>query len=265
MKFSILTYNVLFNNAVPQLATILNKYKPDIVCLQEVDTSAKNLQQLELDDYRLADYSNSFIKFGNIYGVATFYKKKNFRLVKSDSFNIPRSFFEILLLLMRLLKGLDQPRTMLGTDFVHESTKKKISVYNIHLTVMTTNTGRMKQINQILETFDSDRETSCILAGDFNYFPYARKNLENLMEQFGLKEATHNIPYTIEYTRGANGAKMFHYSLLQKLSAKLIGRLFSLNRLKLDYIFFRHLQLIETKRVRFNHSDHFPIISEFEV
>ena len=63
MKFTLLTYNVLFNKAFSHLPDILKQYQPDIVCLQEVDTREENLNQLEKCGYRLADYANCFIDF----------------------------------------------------------------------------------------------------------------------------------------------------------------------------------------------------------
>ena len=81
MTFSVLTYNTLFNRAVNKLDIIVSQLHPDILCLQEVETEEKNLKKIENLGYRLADYSNSFIKFGKIYGVATFYNpnKLSFR------------------------------------------------------------------------------------------------------------------------------------------------------------------------------------------
>ena len=63
MQFSLLTYNTLLNDAQKGLHLIFNKYNPDLVCLQEMDTDAKNIEKIEKLGYSLADYSNGFIKF----------------------------------------------------------------------------------------------------------------------------------------------------------------------------------------------------------
>src|SRR3989344_4360614 len=134
MTFSLLTYNVLFNKAFLQIENILYKYKPDIVCLQEVDTSSNNLTRLEKFGYKLADYSNSFIQFGKIYGIATYFNPEKLKLIKSNSFNLPKSIYELIITLIRILRGGNKPRTILRTDFLLNK-KKSISIFNIHLSL----------------------------------------------------------------------------------------------------------------------------------
>ena len=76
MNLSLLTYNTLFNNAVGKLDEVVNIYHPDIICLQEALTGEKSIKKIEKWGYKLADYSNSFVKFGKIFGVITFYNPK---------------------------------------------------------------------------------------------------------------------------------------------------------------------------------------------
>lgn len=259
MRFSLLTYNTLFNRATVGLKTIIDRYHPDIVCLQEVDTNEKNFNQLEKLNYRLADYANSFLKFERIFGVATFYNRQKFMFLESQTLNLPRTIIEMVLTIIQLILRVNKPKTVLKTDFLHKSTKKKVSVFNVHLILFTTNEVRIKHIKQVLDSFHVTNNQPLIIAGDFNYYPYSRKKLEKMMKKYGLTEATRNIRQTVQFS---SDGKFEHFNLIQKLSAKIINRTI-IHRLKLDYIFFKDLKLKETKRIEVKYSDHYPILSIF--
>jgi len=260
MNFSLLTYNVLYNKAYLELEKILKECSPDIVCLQEIDTEEKNLEYLEKFGFKLADYSNSFLKFGKIYGIATFYNPNRLRLIESNFFFLPKSIYEFFLTVLKMLKGGNKSRTLLETHFMLNKSKTRIAVFNTHLTLLGANGIRLKQIKEALVNYEIKEKKPLIMAGDFNYFPYGRKNLENLMKQYGFAEATRNIDYTIKYSPSG---KREQYNFIQKLAAKLYSKFFT-NRLKIDYIYYKNLVLKKTERIDLRLSDHFPIISYFE-
>lgn len=239
MTISILTYNVLFNSAVSSFENILNFCRPDIVCLQEIETDEANLRLIEKHGYKLADFSNSFIKFGKVFGLATFYNPDTLEYKDSASLTLPRSYYEFFLVLLR---GGNNPRTVLKTEFATKKTGKKITNYNLHLSAWGTNGIRVKQIRTTLEDLHIDKQSAIIIAGDFNY-PYQRKKFQELIEEYSLSEATTNMYTTFE-------GKWFEIFPM---------------KLKLDYILFKNIQLIKTEKVPFRDSDHFPILSEFEV
>ncbi len=238
MDFSVLTYNTLYNQALKKIKNVLLESFVDILCFQEIETKEETFDQIEKLGFKLANYSNSFIKFNKIYGIATFYNPKTIVLNNSNIFNLPRSFYEKLL---QLLRNKNVSRTVLKTNFIHKSKKKKFTVYNLHLTSWGTNGVRAKQIR---ETFQNiNKETSnqpIIMMGDFNY-PYGRKRFESLIQKYQFSEGTKNILYTLE-------SKIL----------KLIPI-----RMKLDYILYRNLKLSGTKRIEKKYSDHFPITSKF--
>jgi len=95
MDFTVLSYNTLFGNGQNGLKIIFEKYHPDIVCLQEVNTSESSLQEITKLGYTLADYSNAFIKFNQIYGVATFFNSETFNITSSNSISLPTGFFDV--------------------------------------------------------------------------------------------------------------------------------------------------------------------------
>src|SRR3989344_5253351 len=84
MTLSLLTYNLLHNKALTMLEKVIEPYSPDILLLQEIDTSESNLSIVESLGYTLSDYANSYLKYGKVYGVATFYKNKKLIIVAGD-------------------------------------------------------------------------------------------------------------------------------------------------------------------------------------
>lgn len=126
---------------------------------------------------------------------------------------------------------------------------------------MAQNGLRLKQIKEAVDYYDISQNQNMIIAGDFNYLPYARKSLERLMRKYGLTEATHNIRYTL---RLSSDGKRESYNLLQKLLSKIVTRTIT-KYLKIDYIFYKNLTLKETKRINVGYSDHYPILSTFKI
>lgn len=261
MKFSLLTYNTLFNSAYLKLDLILDKFKPDILCLQEVDTDSTNLKIIESKGYFLADYSNSFIKFTKIYGVATFYNPNTFRFIKSDSIKITTSLSELFFTLIELIVGVNKPKSILRCDFIHRKTQKKLIVCNSHLIVIGSNALRIKHLNNALKSFNIDKKTPLIIGGDFNYLPYQRKKLENIMRKYNLIEATKNIRKTVDFSIID---KKKYITKFQRAFVKFLDRLF-LYKMKNDYVFYRGVKLIKNQRINIQFSDHFPIISIFSI
>ena len=260
MTFSILTYNTLFNRAVEEIKPVILKHKPDILCLQEVKTEEENLKKMEKLGLKLADFSNSFIKFGTVYGVATFYNPKKFKHLGSSPLHSGSSLTEILFQLFQALLGYNKPKTFLKSDFKDKASGKSMSICNIHLYVVGSNALRIKHIKEVLLAIEIKEKAPLVLAGDFNYFPYQRRRLENLMKAYRLKEATKNIFQTIKFTRDG----LFeNFNLFQRISLKLAKKL--LQNLKIDYIFYRGLALKKTERVEVRFSDHFPIVSYFRL
>ncbi len=238
MQFSVLTYNLLYNRATKQLKSVLAETKPDLIFFQEIITKEEDLQTIENAGYRLAEFSNSFIRrSGQIFGVATFYNPKVFSPVHSRSIDLPAGALEALIFLLR--RG-EVPRTVLETEFVFKQTKKKLVTYNIHLSAAAMNTVRQKQILSAFHELKLDKKLPIIIAGDFNY-PYNRKDFEDLIKEYNLKEATNNLAFTSRFLK--------------------IAPL----KLKLDYILYKNLLSIETKRVDIKLSDHYPILSIFSL
>lgn len=238
MKFSVLTYNLHFHKAFSDIQHLLTEHKPDMACFQETETDEKGFAELEQIGYKLADYSNSFIRGSKVFCVATFYKVDNVVLTDSECITLPRSFYEVLLFLLR---GNHGPRSVLKSDFLI-SNKKNITLYNLHLTALATNGDRVKQLIHTLEDLKLHNKKNVIIAGDFNY-PYGRKKFEELINKYHLSEATSNITFT------------FEQNILGLFSVKL----------KDDYILYKNLTVVETKKISETISDHYPVLTVFEI
>ena len=236
MQLKLLTYNLFFNKALEKIDEVVTSQKPDIVLLQEFQTSSVGFTPIEKLGYKLANYSNSFLKHGTTFGVATFYNPGKLVVRKSYSIDLPRSIYELFLI---LFYGGNKPRTVLKTDFELKTSKKKFTVYNIHLSWFNTNSLRIKQLKEVFKTIGTDG-SPILVGGDFNY-PYGRRKFELFIKEYNLHEATNTILYTFE-----------------KRFLKFIKL-----RWKLDYILYHNIDTITTSRINITNSDHYPIISEF--
>lgn len=235
----LLTYNLLFNGAVPDIAQIIQDERPDVICLQEIQTAEENLCFLETQGYKLADYSNSFVEKGTIYGIATYYNAEVLKVVETESSDLPRGLGELILVILR---GVSYNRTIIRTEFVDVKTNKPLTIYNVHFSPWATNGIRVKQLKLTLSDTQNVTDKPIVIAGDFNY-PYGRKKFEEIIEESGLKEATNNLFFTLE-------RRYFKF-----LSIKM----------KLDYILYKNLKHHSTKKMPSYSSDHFPILAEFEI
>ncbi|MFA6532706.1 MAG: endonuclease/exonuclease/phosphatase family protein [Patescibacteria group bacterium] len=261
MAVSLLTYNTLFNNAVQKFDELINVYHPDFICLQEALTDDKSIQKIEKFGYKMADYSNSFVKFGHIYGVITFYNPRIFSYQDSFKLNLGTNIGEYFFYFLRIILGYNQPKTILETDFTHKLSKKKISICNVHLYVIGSNELRIGHINKVLKSINLAKKERLVMVGDFNYFPYKRRGLEKMMAKYGLKEATSNIRQTMKFTKDGKFEK---YNLFQRLTLPFVNK-FIAKQIKTDYSFYRGLKLIKTERIESQTSDHYPIISTFNI
>ncbi|MEI6532351.1 MAG: endonuclease/exonuclease/phosphatase family protein [Candidatus Roizmanbacteria bacterium] len=238
MEISLLTYNIYYNKAFSKLQELVAMYRPDIICLQEVDVKNQFLEKKLPQNYSLADCSNSFIHKDVMFGNATFYNKTKLDFKQSTVFNLPFSTYETL---YNLFQGVKQNRTLLKTIFTLKDTSIELDIYNIHFTPKATNRTRIKQMNLAFNNTLPDISHPQIFAGDFNY-PFRRKRFEKIFHKYDLLEATSNITHTLEHK--------FKFIRIP---------------LKLDYILYKNIEFIKTTKITTPGSDHYPILSEFNI
>jgi endonuclease/exonuclease/phosphatase family metal-dependent hydrolase len=254
MDFSLFSFNTLLGNGIKDLKLIFEKNKPDIICLQEMDTSEKSLLEITTLGYDLADYSNSFIKNSSIYGVATYYNSSQFKFISSQVISLPSGFFDYLVYVLKIFKSGKKTRTVLKTEFKHIKTNSHLYIVNIHLTPWATNNTRLKHLKKTLDEIGSNNKSPIIVSGDFNY-PYGRKKLEECMSLYRFKEATNTILSTV--------FKLQTVTLIERFISLFQNFLYR-NGAKLDYMFYKNCSVVSSKTLHAKHSDHLPIISYFK-
>lgn len=233
-ELKLLTYNVMFNRAIKDIPAILESDAPDIVCLQEVFMD----RSMYYPDYRTAATSASFYKVGKTYGLATLYRPDKIRFVSSKSITLPQSIYEAF---VSLFNG-SAPRTALRTDFILNGSGKEVSIYNLHLThVVATNNVRVKQLRETFDDLDFKKGQGIVVAGDLN-FPFRKKSLEEIIQEYDLLEATTEVMDT----------------------TKVPFRSLPMFNVKLDFVFYSGLEHTETHKLEGHKlSDHAPLLSKF--
>ncbi len=174
----------------------------------------------------------------------------------------PNLFDRILSLIFNFLANTKEKRTVLENTLYDSLTKKNITIYNNHFPVLTTNGAKIKALKDLFDYYQIKNKKITIIAGDFNYLPYGRRRLEKLIYQYGLKEATKTIFYTIIYSL-KNKKVIRTYPFIGRIATKIFSWFFT-DRLKIDYIFYKGLKLKKTRRINVDFSDHYPILSTFD-
>lgn len=257
MVFSVLTYNLLYGSALTEVKEIVQKYQPDILCLQEFPITDEDKKISLLHNYKLASSANSFIKWGQIFGLATFYNQKRTAVSFLENQKIPHTFFDWVRFFRNFFKKRVK-REFLKTVFKFNGSKKTVAVFNIHLTAEATNEARINQVKEILKA-TKKISLPLIIVGDFNYAFYRRKKLEKLFQEYNFKEATANIDYTFFAKK-----RLFLYDFITKLLIKIATKFFP-EKFKLDFIFYRKVKLISCQRIESKISDHYPLIAKFKI
>jgi endonuclease/exonuclease/phosphatase family metal-dependent hydrolase len=154
--------------------------------------------------------------------------------------SLPESTYD---LWVYLRHGMNMARRFTEAKVFFKPAKKNIYVYNTHLTHLSFAELRLAQIHKVFEYMDNDisKKAPVIITGDLNLYN-GKTELEKLLEKYDLQEATSNLAYTFQ-----------HRVLFWTWKAKL------------DYIMFRNLDIVGTRRYDKGLSDHHPILTEFEL
>lgn len=240
MPLKLLTYNLLFGRALDHAQEIIDTEQPDIVCAQEIPTDLKSLHYLDKKNYKLVSWTNGFLKFWTIFGNATYINTKTCKLIEERNDALPASTYDLWVFLTH---GLHLTRRFTETRLLHKETGKEFLVFNVHLTHFSFADLRLSQLKTVFERIKeiNGKHTPVLIAGDFNLYN-GKTELEKMMQSYDIKEATTNLGYTFDY-------KLF----------------FTRIRMKLDYILYKNIELLETRRLPLQISDHHPIISEFKL
>lgn len=230
---SLLSYNIFFGLQLDNIINWINKKeKPyDLICFQEFP---------ENDIHRInellpkADYSHIYSPGIHVrkktFGELTLYNSKR---IKQKDFSIVNMGYGML---EKQILRVQSVRTTLIGHFSFQG--KPVIIANTHLTMLSHNNRRLKQLENVLSVMKQINEPSIIL-GDFNYSSlFSRKKLFSLMSR---NEFTNAIPKHKTH------------------------KLFMIKH-QLDYVFYKKITIYRAEvNHAINFSDHFPITLEFEI
>lgn len=190
MQLRITSYNLWFHKAYREIAKVIKKRPPDVLCLQECypDDLKRELEGMVLagtDRYthRLPIKHRKVAPVfagtlgGNV-GMAIYYNPTKLVLENLETFILPLPWQE--------RRG---GRIIQLAKFRDIATKKTLFIANIHLSaLLAPNRARRKQLREALDwvAVRSDAQP-VVLAGDFNY-PLAPGLLRTLMDRQGYAE-----------------------------------------------------------------------------
>ena len=235
MELLVLTFNLQNNRGFPKLLSLLDAYAPDVVALQEVVMSEDVLKALKKEGYDIAGYEKAFRRFSGTFSVATFYRIGSIKSVSQSTISLQRGIIEVI---DRFIWGVGK-RVVLVTTF--KAGKETFNILNVHMYPYSATHVRSKQFEKALQQARNVQLPTVIL-GDFNY-AYNRSSMETLMQKYDFQEATTHIFHT------------FFKNALKFLPIKF----------KLDYIFYRDITHVETKRVDTFMTDHTPLLAHFRL
>ncbi|UOE44170.1 endonuclease/exonuclease/phosphatase family protein [Agromyces larvae] len=169
----VISYNLRKHRAISELAALDERYRPDVICLQECDTSALAEQVGRL---RLA-HSTS----GNRLGLAMYYDPERLEPRALRAFALKKSLHD------RVLRPAHE--RLLGArlvDLAHA--RREVIVASFHAAPLTAlNSLRRHQIRSALgELQFLGPGLPTLMVGDYNY-PVFKENLADKVQQVGYE------------------------------------------------------------------------------
>jgi endonuclease/exonuclease/phosphatase family metal-dependent hydrolase len=166
----VISYNLRKNRASTELAALTEDFEPDVLCLQEADTSA--LPE-EVGALRLADST-----MRNRLGLALYYREDRFTAVRTQTFELKKSLHD------RLLQPAHE--RLIGTRLVDTEAQREVVVASFHAAPLTAlNSLRRHQIaaaHEQLRALGPGLPT--LMVGDYNY-PIFKGHLNERMMESG--------------------------------------------------------------------------------
>lgn len=166
----VISYNLRKNRASSELVTLIEQFDPNILCLQEADTSAL---PSELGPLHLADSTSR-----NRLGLALYYSRERFEAVETKSFELKKSLHD------RVLTPAHE--RLIGTRLIDQRDDRELVVASFHAAPLTAlNSLRRHQIKTAHEQLrELGPGLPTLMVGDYNY-PIFKDNLNERMLKSG--------------------------------------------------------------------------------
>lgn len=163
----VISYNLRKNRASSELVALVEQFQPNVLCLQECDTSTL---PVEVGALHLADSTSR-----NRLGLALYYSRDRFTAVETKAFELKKSLHD------RVLTPAHE--RLLGTRLVDGEDDRELVVASFHAAPLTAlNSLRRHQIKTAHEQLrELGPGLPTLMVGDYNY-PVFKDNLnEHLM------------------------------------------------------------------------------------
>jgi len=151
----VISYNLRKNHASGELVDLVHKFNPDVLCLQECDTTDL---PVDVGALRLADSTKR-----NRLGLAVYYRTDRFSTLETQAFSLKKSLHDM------VLKPAHE--RLIGTRLVDHETDRELVVASFHAAPLTArNSLRREQIraaHELLLTLGHGLPT--LMVGDYNY------------------------------------------------------------------------------------------------
>jgi len=166
----VISYNLRKNSASGELIALVEKYDPDLLCLQECDTLDL---PAEVGLLHLADSTTR-----NRLGLAVYYRRDRFAATKTQAFALKKSLHDMVLT--------PAHERLLGTLLFDMAAERELVVASFHAAPLTArNSLRRNQIRSAhaeLNVLGPNLPT--LMVGDYNY-PIFKKHLSNEVRDSG--------------------------------------------------------------------------------
>jgi endonuclease/exonuclease/phosphatase family metal-dependent hydrolase len=168
----VVSYNLRKHRAINELAALDERYSPELICLQEVDTSG--LAE-EVGRLRLAKSTT-----GNRLGLAMYYRPDHFELGAVRTFALKKSLHD------HLLRPAHE--RLLGVRLRDLEEHREIVVASFHAAPLTAlNSLRRHQIKSALGELQLlGPGLPTLMVGDYNY-PFFKENLAEQVREAGYE------------------------------------------------------------------------------
>lgn len=164
----VISYNLRKNHASGELEALTQTFAPDMLCLQEVDTTDL---PAEVGDMHLADSTKR-----NRLGLAVYYRRQRFTAVDTQAFALKKSLHD------RILKPAHE--RLIGTRLIDRDTDRELVIASFHAAPLTArNSLRREQIraaHELLLTLGHGLPT--LMVGDYNYPLFTTKLTQRVNE-----------------------------------------------------------------------------------
>lgn len=228
---SILSYNIEYGRKLDEIISWINNLEtlPQIICFQEFPE--KELE--EIKDKKFFKEQNLFFakglsNKGEFFGELTVIDSSVIKLSETKYLDFGPDHIE------SALKRKIIKRSAIIIEFKYKG--KDFSLANVHLTPVALHGKRRKQLSNVIEESKIERS---IIVGDFNYSSLLNKNgLITFMNKFDYILAGENLI-----------TNKYKYKIPQQL----------------DYVFYKNLKHIKTEVFDLSFSDHFPVITKFDI